>query len=65
MESVDAADRWSGFGVVPEQAFALLRQGRLPSRSHTGERGNVRRFAICKLFGWPQAFVTNGYGPRR
>jgi tetratricopeptide (TPR) repeat protein len=24
----DAADRWKGFGVVPEQAFALLGQGR-------------------------------------
>jgi class 3 adenylate cyclase/tetratricopeptide (TPR) repeat protein len=24
----DAADRWEGFGVVPEQAFALLGQGR-------------------------------------
>ncbi len=28
----DAAERWQSFGVVPEQAFALLGQGRCLTR---------------------------------
>ena len=38
----DAADRWERFGVVPEQAFALLGQGRCLARAVPTDRGRTR-----------------------
>ena len=37
----DAANRWERFGVVPEQAFALLGQGRCPRRPVPTDRGRA------------------------
>ena len=42
----EAADRWKGFGVVPERGFALLGQGRcLLGLARTAEAVNVLRAA--------------------
>jgi hypothetical protein len=42
----DAADRWERFGVVPEQAFALLGQGRcLVALSRSTEAAAILRRA--------------------
>ena len=42
----DAAERWERFGVIPEQAFALLGQGRcLVELSHPTEASPVLRHA--------------------
>ena len=38
----DAADRWERFGVVPEQAFALLGQGRCLLGLSRPDRGRTR-----------------------
>jgi hypothetical protein len=51
----DAADRWERFGVVPEQAFALLGQGRcLVTLSRQTEAAPVLRHAR-EIFGRLQA----------
>jgi hypothetical protein len=42
----EAADRWTGFGVVPESGFALLGRGRcLVGLGRPAEAGNVLRAA--------------------